>query len=151
MVLYLDFLFVNQRVLNLINRRHGTQIIYMELRGLVENWIMRSCLLSFTTQKVMNAEVFAKGLEMCRMLTTFLGQNKENLDDYGWPKIQELRTNSSWICSSYLSDTIQVFTVPRGKQSCMENGLCNVCKFCIVSCIVVIYPINHLKFFKLSF
>ena len=25
--------------------------------------------------KVMNAEVFAKGLEKCRLLTTFLGQN----------------------------------------------------------------------------
>ena len=33
--------------------------------------------------KVMNAEVFAKGLEKCRLLTTFLGQNVENLDDYG--------------------------------------------------------------------
>ena len=33
--------------------------------------------------KVMNAEVFAKELEKCRLLTTFLGQNVENLDDYG--------------------------------------------------------------------
>ena len=31
--------------------------------------------------RVMNAEVFAKGLEKCRLLTTFLGQNVENLDD----------------------------------------------------------------------
>ena len=44
-----DFHFVHQRLLNLINRRHGTQNIYMELRGVVESWIMRSCLLSFTT------------------------------------------------------------------------------------------------------
>ena len=29
-------------------RLHGTQDIYMELRGVVESWIMRSCLLSFT-------------------------------------------------------------------------------------------------------
>ena len=49
MVLYMDFHFVHQTLLNLINRRHGTQVIYMELRGVVENWIMRSCLLSFTT------------------------------------------------------------------------------------------------------
>ena len=28
-----------------------------------------------------------------------------------------------------LSDTKQGSTVPRGKQRCMENGLCNVCKF----------------------
>ena len=34
---------------NLLNRRHGTQTIYMDLRGVVERWIVRSCLLSFTT------------------------------------------------------------------------------------------------------
>ena len=50
--------------------------------------------------KVMNAEVFAKGLEKCRPLTRLLGQNVENLDDYGCPKIQELvKTDSLWICS----------------------------------------------------
>ena len=31
--------------------------------------------------KLMNAEVFAKGLEKCRMLTNLLGRNVENLDD----------------------------------------------------------------------
>ena len=55
--------------------------------------------------KVMNAEVFAKGFEKCRLLTRLLGQNVENLDDYGCPKIQDLaregKVNSSWICSSY--------------------------------------------------
>ena len=53
--------------------------------------------------KVMNAEVFAKGLEKRRLLTRFPGQNVENLDDYGCPKIQDLvkTTDSSWICSSY--------------------------------------------------
>ena len=40
--------------------------------------------------KVINAEVFAKGLEKCRLLTSLLGQNVENLDDYGCPKIQDL-------------------------------------------------------------
>ena len=40
--------------------------------------------------KVMNAEVFAKGLEKCILLTTLLGQNVENMDDYGCPKIQDL-------------------------------------------------------------
>ena len=50
----------------------------------------------------MNAEVFAKGLEKCRLLTNLLGQNVENLDDYGCPKIQDLvKTDSLWICSSY--------------------------------------------------
>ena len=36
MVLYKDFNFVHQSLLNLTNRRHGTQVIYMELRGVVE-------------------------------------------------------------------------------------------------------------------
>ena len=52
--------------------------------------------------KVMNAEVFAKGLEKCRLLTRLLGQNVENLDDSGCPKIQDLfKTDSLWICSNY--------------------------------------------------
>ena len=56
----------------------------------------------FYDRKVMNAEVFAKGLEKCRLLTNLLGQNVEKLDDYGCPKIQVLvKTDSSWICSSY--------------------------------------------------
>ena len=53
--------------------------------------------------KVMNAEVFAEGLEKCRMLTNILGQNLENLLDYGCPKIQDLvKTDILWIWSSYL-------------------------------------------------
>ena len=53
--------------------------------------------------KVMNAEVFAKGLEKYRLSTRLLRQNEENLDDYGCPKIQDLvKTDSLWICSSYL-------------------------------------------------
>ena len=80
--------------------------------------------------KVLNAEVFAERLEMRRLLTRLLDQSAENLDDYGCPNIQNLvKTDSLWICSSYLSDTKQNFTVPRGKQRCMENGLCNICKF----------------------
>ena len=53
----------------------------------------------------MNAEVFARGLEKCRLLTRLIGQIEENLDDYGCPKIQDLvgkrKTNSLWNCSSY--------------------------------------------------
>ena len=56
----------------------------------------------FNDIKVMNAEVFAKGFEKCRLLTNLLGRNVEKLDDYGCPKIQDLvKTDSSWICSSY--------------------------------------------------
>ena len=49
MVLHKDFLFVHQRLVDLINRQHGTQNIYMELRGVVESWLIMSSLLSFTT------------------------------------------------------------------------------------------------------
>ena len=52
--------------------------------------------------KAVNAEVLAKGLEKCRLLTSLLGQIVENLDEYGCPEIQDLvKTDSSWICSSY--------------------------------------------------
>ena len=52
--------------------------------------------------KVMKAEVFAKGLEKCRLLIDLLGRNVENLDDYGCPKIQDsVKTDSLWICSIY--------------------------------------------------
>ena len=43
----------------------------------------------------MNAEVFAKGFEKCRLLTRLPGQNVENLDDYGCPKIQSSNNNTS--------------------------------------------------------
>ena len=53
----------------------------------------------------MNAEVFAKGLEKCRLWTRFLGQIVESLNDYGCPKYQDLvgegKTSISCICSSY--------------------------------------------------
>ena len=56
----------------------------------------------FYDKKVKNAEVFAKGLEKCRLLTRLLGQKVEILDDYGCPKFQELvKMDSSWIFSSY--------------------------------------------------
>ena len=44
--------------------------------------------------KVMNAELFAKGFEKCRLLTRLVVQKVENLDDYGCPKIQDLRRKS---------------------------------------------------------
>ena len=56
----------------------------------------------FCDIKVMNPEVFAKGLEEYRLWSRLLGQNVENLDDYGYPKIQDLvKTDNPWICSSY--------------------------------------------------
>ena len=57
----------------------------------------------FYDLKELNAEVFAKGLEKCRLLTRLLGQNVENLVDYGCAKIQDLvKTDSLWICCSYI-------------------------------------------------
>ena len=56
----------------------------------------------FYEMRVIKAELFAKGLEKCSLLTNLLGRNVEKLDDYGCPKIQDLvKTDSSWICSSY--------------------------------------------------
>ena len=60
---------------------------------------------AFYDMKVKNAEVSAKGLEKCKLLTRLLGQNVENLDNYGCPKIQDLvgegKTDSLLIYSSY--------------------------------------------------
>ena len=41
------FSFCRPKIVNLINKQHGTQVIYMELRGVVESWIMISSLVSF--------------------------------------------------------------------------------------------------------
>ena len=56
--------------------------------------------------RVMNAEVFAKRLEKCRLLTNILGRNVEELDDYGCRKVQDLvKTDSSWICYTFRHKT----------------------------------------------
>ena len=92
----------------------------------------------------MNGEMFAKGLEKCRMLIRLLGQNIENLDDYGCPKIPVL---SKWtVRVSVLVtffDTKQGFTVPRGNQWCKVKGLCNICNFLYVF-IVFVFTTNSI-------
>ena len=92
---------------------------------------------------VVNAEVFAKGLEKCRLLTNILGRKVEKLDDHGCPKVQDLvKTDSLWISLVTLSDTKQDFIVPREKQRCMGNGICNICKFCtclLYLCLLLVY------------
>ena len=54
--------------------------------------------------KVKNAEAFAQSFEKCRLVTRLLGQNIENSDYYGCPKLQDLvgkrKTYSTWICSN---------------------------------------------------
>ena len=92
--------------------------------------------------KVMNAEVSAEGLQTCRLLTTLLGQNGESLDDYCCPKAQDLvKTDSLWICSGYPLRPKKGFTLPRKKQTCMEKGLYNNCKFLYVF-IVIVFTTN---------
>ena len=90
----------------------------------------------FYDKKFMNAEVFAKGFEKCRPLTRLLGQNVEILEDYACSKFKislekEKRTVRGPALVT-LRDTKQGFTVPRGKQKCMENGLCiiQILQFC---------------------
>ena len=102
MALYRDFHFAHQSLLNLTkqttwNTKHLHEIAWSSGKLDYEKLFA-----VFYEIKVMNAEVFAKRLEKCRLLTRFLGQNVENLDDYGFPKIQDLvKTDSLWICSSY--------------------------------------------------
>ena len=80
--------------------------------------------------KVMNAEVFAKRLEKCRLLTRLLGQYVENLDDYDCPNVQDLvKTDSSWFCCSYPFRHKTRLKCAERKARCMENGLCNICKY----------------------
>ena len=80
--------------------------------------------------KAKNAEVFANGLEKCRLLSRLFGQNVENLNDYGCQKVKILLEREKQTVCGFalvtLSDTKQDFTVPRGKQRCTENGLCSI-------------------------
>ena len=100
MVLYKDFHNFHRRLIDLIKRQHGTHLHGKAWRsGKLE---YDKFFAVFYDIKDLNAEVFAKGLEKCTLLTRLLRQNVENLDDYGCPKIQDLvKTDSSWICSSY--------------------------------------------------
>ena len=105
MVLYGDFHFVSQKIFKpnkqtTWNTNHLHGIAWSS--GKLE---YEKLFAVFYDIKVMNADVFAKGLEKCRLLTRLLGQNVENLDDYGCPEFQDLvgegKTNSLWFCSSY--------------------------------------------------
>ena len=91
--------------------------------------------------KVMNAEVFAKGLEKCRLLSSLLGQNIEKLDDHGCPKIQNLvETDSSWICSSYLfRHKTRPHCAERKSKGVCRMGCATFVNFVRVFCICVYY------------
>ena len=103
----------------------------MDLRGIVESWIMISSLLFFYDEKVMNADVFAKGLEKCRLLTRLLGQTVEILDDYGCPKNQDLvKTDSSWICSSYTFRQKKASLCREESRGVWRKGYATFVSFC---------------------
>ena len=130
MVLYEDFHFVHQRLVNLINRQHGIQDNLHGTASSSGKLVYDKLFAVSYDIKVMNAEVFAGGLENCRLLTRLLGQNVENLDDKVAQKIKILSKRTVFgFALVTRSDSKQGFTVPRGKQRCMENGLCNICKF----------------------
>ena len=105
MVIYKDFHFVHQRLLNLINRRQWNT---GHLRGIA--WSSGKLdydklFAVFDDIKVMNAQMFAEGFKKRRLLTRPIGRNVEILDGYDCPKKQDLvgegKKESSWICCSY--------------------------------------------------
>ena len=89
--------------------------------------------------KVMNAEVFAKGLEKCTLLTRLLGESVEILDDYGCPNIEDLvKTDSSWICSSYpFPQKIRLYCAERKAEVYGEWAMQHFLNFVRVYCICV--------------
>ena len=106
--------------------------------------------------KVKNAEVFVKALEKCRLLSSLLGQNVDNLMTMVAQKFKILskRTvHGSALVT--LSDTKQGFIVPREKQRCLEIGLCNIRKLC--TCLIVFvfttnfFSTRHDSFFSIHF
>ena len=95
----------------------------------------------FYDKEVNNAEVLVKGLEKCRLVTRLLGQNVENLDDYGCPKVQDLvKTDSSWICSSYLfRHKTRLHCAKKKTKVCGEWAMQNLYIFVRNYCIFVYY------------
>ena len=104
----------------------------------------------------MNAEVFAKGPEKSRLLTRLIGQNVENLDDYGCPKIQDLvETDSSWMCSSYPFRHKTRFRCAERKAKVYGEWAMQHLKFLYV-CIVFVFATNSIlstrrDFFSIAF
>ena len=91
----------------------------------------------------MNAELFAEGLENCRLLTRLLGQNVENLVDYGCPKIQDpVEADISWICSSYLFRHKTTLHCAERKAKVYGEWECNIFVFCtclLYFCLLLFY------------
>ena len=95
----------------------------------------------------MNAEVFAKGLEKCRLLTRLLGQNAENLDDYGCPEVQDLVKTKETIKRHHVvkfRDEVRLLSLKRTTWKQRRNVLSSEKR---LQPIAVITPpvINHLS------
>ena len=96
----------------------------------------------------MKTEAFAKGSQKCRLLTRLLGQNLENFDGYGCPKIRDLvgegEADSSWICSSYsIRHKTRLHCAERERESeavwRLGNAPFEFVNFVHVFCICVYY------------
>ena len=112
--------------------------------------------------KVMKAEVFAKGCEKCRLLTRLLGQNLENLDNYGCPKIRDLvgkgKANSSWICSSYpFQYKTRLHCAERKAKVYADWAMQHLNLYILLVCIIfvfttnLIFSIQHYSFYSIHF
>ena len=106
--------------------------------------------------------MFAKWLEKCRLLTRLLGQNVENLDDYGCRKIQDLfgkgKANTSWICSSYPFRHKTRLHCAEGKAKVYGEWAMQHLNFYILYvCVVFVFPTNliistqHYLFYSIHF
>ena len=106
--------------------------------------------------------MFATEIEKCRLLTRLLGKNVEKLDDYGYPKFQNLvgegKTSSSRICSSYpFRHKTRLHCAERkakvyGDWAMQHSGLLILCV-----CIVFVFTTNsilstrHYFFYSIRF
>ena len=105
--------------------------------------------------KVMNAKVFAKRFERCRLLPPFSDKMYKIWMTMVAQKFKILSKRT--VCATALVtlyDIKQGFPRPRGKQRCMEKGLCNICKFCtclLCLCLLLIYFFQLDMIFSIAF
>ena len=49
----------------------------------------------------LKGENFPKGTEKCKILGNLMGEQVENSEDQGCPKVQDIVAEEMWICSRY--------------------------------------------------
>ena len=89
----------------------------------------------------MDAEGFAKGLEIYRLLTRLLGKNVENLDDYGCPKFKTLskRTVCAFALVTFSPTQSKVSLCQEESKDVGRTGYAALVIFVRVYCICVYY------------